>query len=133
MGEVHPQSLGQLTGSVAQSFGPTPALNHEFFTFYRLEGPYKDGATDAFFFADDVQQVMDAVREVDVRLARFTEDCAVPHRRAVVGVAGRVFGPVGLRLDYEAGGAPFRRVMCQDAAEQVYGDLAGITVVELRL
>jgi hypothetical protein len=45
-------------------------------------------------------------------------------------VASRVFGAVCLRLHDNAGGATFRGVVREDATEEVYGDLAGIPVVE---
>lgn len=45
-------------------------------------------------------------------------------------MAGGVLGPVGLRLDYDAGGKPFWGLVDEGAAEDVDRDLSGVPVVE---
>jgi len=45
-------------------------------------------------------------------------------------VAGWVFWPVGLRLDYGAGGETFGGLVDEGASEEVDRDLAGVPVVE---
>jgi hypothetical protein len=74
---------------------------------------------------------MYAVGDVDVGDAGPGEDVAVTHRRAVVGVAGGIFGPVRLGLDYDAGGEALGGLVDEGAAEKVDRDLARVPVVEI--
>jgi hypothetical protein len=46
-------------------------------------------------------------------------------------VAGRVLGPVGLRLDHDAGREAFGLLVDEDTAEEVNRDLSGVAVVEI--
>jgi len=46
-------------------------------------------------------------------------------------VASGVLGPVGLRLDYDAGGEALGSLVDEGAAENVDRDLAGVPVVEI--
>ncbi|CAA9394695.1 MAG: hypothetical protein AVDCRST_MAG22-760 [uncultured Rubrobacteraceae bacterium] len=45
-------------------------------------------------------------------------------------MAGGVFGPVGLRLDYDTGGEALGGVVDEGAAEEVDRYLPGVPVVE---
>ena len=60
---------GELPGPVAEvpERQPAPALGHDLDAQQRLEGPDQDGAGDALGLADEVEHVVVAVGEVDVR------------------------------------------------------------------
>src|SRR6266540_3449584 len=69
--------------------------------------------------ADEVEAPVDAVRAVNVRVARRPEHCLVARRAAAVAVAGGVLLVVGLDLD----DAPADAVDEQRDTDQVRGDL----------
>lgn len=46
-------------------------------------------------------------------------------------MTGRVLGPVGLRLDYDTRRRAFGGIVDENATEQVYGNFAGVAVIEI--
>jgi hypothetical protein len=82
-----------------------------------VNGPYQDGAPNAFGLADHVEELVGSVGEVDVRYSGRAEDVAVAHSWAFVRVACGVLGTVGFGLDDHARGEAFGRVVGDDATE----------------
>ena len=85
----------------------------------RLERADQDRRRLAFGLADEVEQLVDAVREVHVHVRGRTEQDAAARRRPAERVAGRIVDVVALGLDDHAGGRPVR----DGAADQVARDV----------
>jgi len=64
--EVYAEGLGELSGAVAQARLPAATPHHERAALKRTQRPDQDGAADALPLADDVEQAMRPVGEVDV-------------------------------------------------------------------
>lgn len=121
VGEGDADRLGELAGTVAEiavGAGRRAAFAHRLEAGGRLQGPHQHRRRDALGLADEVQQAVDAVGEVDVGAAWRAEEDAGALGEADVGVTGGVGLLVALGLDDRAADAAEEEA----AANQLAGD-----------
>src|SRR5258705_12146883 len=120
------ERLGQVAGTTTEvvlvdraSNGSAP-LAHQFEAVERLQRANQDRAWIAIRFRDGVDQVMDAVIQIDVRDARRSKQRFVAGRTAKGCMAGGiVFTDIRLGLDDDPRYEAFARTMDEHLAQQV--------------
>ena len=118
------EGLAERAGTAAQTprgrVRKGPAASHEVETGHGLEGADEHGLGCVSRLRHHVHAVVNAVHEVDVRMARRAVHRLVPRgAMAAAAVRGAIAGtPVGLDLDDPSRGATVGTVVHQDLAQQ---------------
>jgi hypothetical protein len=87
-----------------------------------LEGAQEDSRPDALPTGRHVDEEMNAVATMDVRVSSGKEEGGVASRASAVGVAGSVVGQVGFHFDDAARRASFGSLVDKEAAEKESGE-----------
>ena len=104
--------------------GGLPAATHQIDPLDRLGGAKQDGRRHPFGFGDRVDQVVDAVVQIDIRPTRSSVQWRVSSGQSRRGVTGRIaLTDVGLDLDDQAGCSTARGDVNQRLPDQVVSDL----------
>ena len=131
----NPEGASEVTGTATQLFlrqgwltrpaaACLPVSTHQIDPFDRLGGAKQDGCRDPFWFGHRVDQVVDAVVQIDIRPTRSSIQRRVSSGQSGGGVTGRIaLTDVGLDLDDQAGCSTARADVNQRLPDQVPSDL----------
>ena len=126
----HGQIARSSTQIVNVGDGPAPAPHHGD-PFDRIQRTNQDRCGRSVRFGDDVHEGVDAVIEVDVRVAGRTVQRRVAPRRPGRGVAGGIgFADVRLDFDDGAGRHDAAAVVDENFSEEIARDVERRAIVE---
>jgi len=107
------------------------APSRHFRTLYNLSGSNQASVRLTQLPDDDVDRVMQPVREIAVEVARWAKEGFVPDGHTAIGVcSGITIAGVRFDLGDAEGNRPFAVVTLQDTAEQGWRDLEYVTSKE---
>jgi hypothetical protein len=117
------KSTGEAPGAASEAAvgDAGPAGAHDLESERGFERAQENPAPHARGSCADVEQEMDSVRPVHVRVPAFEEQGGVSFRRATVRVAGPISGEIGLDLHDPARAPSFGTIVDEKAAQKKAG------------